>query len=120
MRNNTNTTFYNLCLNENSDKYDMMWYAAIPRGSILEWIDTFLGDPLTSDDLTLGKWNNSIRMLRSITPEFRRRIVIKAFGINDPDTNTILINAPQQHTDFSDPDLRFWNPEFWQVTSITK
>ena len=120
MRNNTNTTFYNLCLNENSDKYDMMWYAAIPRGSILEWIDTFLGDPLTSDDLTLGKWNNSIRMLRSITPEFRRRIVIKAFGINDPETNTILINAPQQHTDFSDPDLRFWNPDFWQVTPIPK
>jgi len=116
----TNTTFYNLCIHENADKYEMMWYAGLPRGSILEWVDTFLGDPLTSDDLTLGKWNNSIKMLHSVSPEFRRHIVIKAFGIKDPETNTININKPQQHTDFSDPELRFWDPSFWQITPITK
>jgi len=120
MENHTNSTFYNLCLHENADKYDMMWYAALPRGSILEWIDTFLGDILTSDDLTLGKWNNSISMLNSITPKFRRHIVIKAFGINDPETNTILLDEPQQHTDFSNPRLQFWKPSFWQVIPITK
>ena len=120
MLNHTNTTFYNLCLHENADKYSMMWYAGIPRGSILEWIDTFLGDPLTSDDLTLGKWSNSLRVLRSINPEFRKHIVIKAFGINDPETNTILIDEPETHTDFSNPKLRFWEPSFWQVTPLTK
>ena len=120
MSNHTNTTFYNLCLHSNADKYDMMWFAVLPRGSILEWIDTFLGDPLTSDDLTLGKWNNSLRVLYSISPEFRKHIVIKSFGINDPQTNIILIDEPQQHTDFSDPKLRFWEPSFWQVKPLTQ
>jgi pimeloyl-ACP methyl ester carboxylesterase len=118
MLNHTNTTFYNLCLHENADKYSTMWYAGIPRGSILEWIDTFLGDPLTSDDLTLGKWSNSLRVLHSINPEFRRHTVIKSFGINDPETNTILIDQPETHTDFSDPKLRFWEPSFWQVKPL--
>ena len=111
----TNFTFYNLCINENADRYDMMWFAVLPRGSILEWIDTFLGDPLTYDDLTLGKWSNSLRVLQSINPKFRKQVVIKAFGINDPETNTIILDEPQQHTDFSDPNLRFWLPSFWQI-----
>ena len=93
----------------------MMWFAVLPRGSILEWIDTFLGDPLTYDDLTLGKWSNSLRVLQSINPKFRKQVVIKAFGINDPETNTIILDEPQQHTDFSDPNLRFWLPSFWQI-----
>ena len=115
MRANTNTIFYNLCLHENADKHEMMWWAVLPRGSILEWIDTFLGDPLVLTDLTLGKWNNAIRTLPQITPKVRPRIVIKAFGINDPKTNKILIDIPAIHTDFSDPKLRFWNPDFWKI-----
>ncbi len=115
MRANTNTIFYNLCLHENADKHEMMWWAVLPRGSILEWIDTFLGDPLVLNDLTLGKWNNAIRTLPQITPKARSRIVIKAFGIDDPETNKILIDLPATHTDFSDPKLRFWNPDFWKI-----
>ena len=115
MRANTNTVFYNLCLHENADKHEMMWWAVLPRGSILEWIDTFLGDPLVLTDLTLGKWSNAIRTLPQITPKLRPRIVIKAFGIDDPETNKILLNLPKTHTDFSDPKLHFWNPEFWKI-----
>jgi len=115
MRANTNTVFYNLCLHENADKYEMMWWAVLPKGSILEWIDSFLGDPLVLRDLTLGKWNNAIRTLPNVVPELRQRIVIKAFGIDDPESNKILLGYPTAHTDFSDPRLRFWNPDFWQI-----
>jgi len=116
----TNFTFYNLCIHENADRYDMMWFAALPRGSILEWIDSFLGDPLTYDDRTLGKWSNSLRVLQSIEPKFRSKVVIKAFGLYDPKTNNIILDEPQQHTDFSDPRLQFWNPAFWQVKTLIK
>ncbi|RLD12031.1 MAG: hypothetical protein DRI44_02100 [Chlamydiae bacterium] len=120
MKKNPNTVFYNLCLHENADKYEMMWWAILPRGSILEWIDTFLGSPLVLTDLTLGKWNNAIRSLPMVSPELRPRMVIKAFGINDPETNTILLEIPDAHTDFSNPKLRFWQPAFWQIKTMTK
>jgi len=115
MHANTNTIFYNLCLHENADRYEMMWWAVLPRGSILEWIDSFLGNPLVLTDLTLGKWSNAIRSLPQISPELRPRIVIKAFGIEDPESNKILLEIPTTHTDFSNSRLRFWNPEFWQI-----
>ena len=112
---NTNCTFYNLCLHQNADANDMMWWVFLPRGSILEWIDTFLGDPLILTDLTLGKWENSIRSLPRLSEEFRSRVVIKAFGIDDPATNKIMLDKPEQHTDFGDPALRFWEPKFWSI-----
>lgn len=120
-----NCTFYNLCLHEHADQNEYMWLMFLPRGSILEWIDSFLSDPLALDDLTIGKWNNALRTLPTIKGPLRHQVVIKAFGINDPVFNRLNGSSPEKHTDFSNPALRFWEPSFWrlpteQPTSNTK
>ena len=107
--------FYNLTLHQFADQREYMWLAFLPRGSILEWIDTFLSDPITLDDLQLGKWKNAIRTVPCMANDLRPQIVVKAFGINDPRFNTLDPHMPETHTDFSDPRLRFWERAFWEI-----
>ena len=115
LRNHRDCTFYNLCLHQHADEREYMWLAFLPRGSILEWIDAFLSDPLTVNDLQLGKWKNAVRTLPTMSEDVRPQIVIKAFGINDPVYNTHDLQQPEKHTDFSNADLRFWEHAFWTI-----
>jgi len=108
-------TFYNLCLHEHADQTEYMWLMILPRGSILEWIDSFLADPITMNDLTIGKWKNAIRTLPSLTEQMRCQVVIKAFGVDDPVFNLLGGRMPEKHTDFSNPALRFWERQFWEL-----
>ncbi|NLF39790.1 hypothetical protein GX586_10115, partial [bacterium] len=118
LRTHTNCTFYNLCLHQHADAKEYMWFMILPSGSILEWVDTFLSDPLTAEDLTVGKWKNAIRSLPSLEPGLRKRIVIKAFGIDDPIFNKPFAGMPEAHTDFSSPALRFWERSFWNLPPV--
>jgi len=115
LRRHPTCTFYNLCLHQHADEAEYMWLMFLPRGSILEWIDAFLSDPLTLNDLQAGKWKNAVRTLPTLNPELRGQIVIKAFGVEDPEFNTHDLHKPQKHTDFSHPSLRFWEQSFWSL-----
>ena len=97
------------------DANQMMAFGLLPRGSVLRWIDLYFTDPLTSNDHCLGIWYNAIYSMPRLLGTVQKQCVIKVFGIHDPATNTIDINMPQDHTDFSNPKLRFWEPEFWQL-----
>ncbi|MFA7185256.1 MAG: hypothetical protein WC082_10200 [Victivallales bacterium] len=108
------STFYNLCIQPNLDSLAMMAGGLLPRGSVLTWIDLYFTNPLTSNDHCLGIWYNAMYCMPRLMGEVQNQCVIKAFGVKDPITNTIDINMPQDHTDFSDTKLRFWEPEFWQ------
>lgn len=115
LKNNPGSTFYNLCIHPHRDDQDMMIYGCLPRGSVLQWIDLYLSDPVNSDDLTVGQWDNAVLHLPRMMREVQSQIVVKAFGLKDPVTNTIFLDMPEQHTDFSNPAMRFWEPEFWQI-----
>ncbi|MFA7232262.1 MAG: hypothetical protein WC071_13405, partial [Victivallaceae bacterium] len=109
------STFYNLCIHPRRDTQDMMIYGCLPRGSVLEWIDLYLSDPVSADELTLGQWDNAVFMLPRLMDTVQSQVVVKAFGLRDPVTNTIVLDMPEQHTDFGEPVLRFWEPEFWKI-----
>lgn len=115
LENNPKSTFYNLCIHPHRDTQDMMIYGCLPRGSVLEWIDLYLSDPVSDDDLTLGQWDNAVFMLPRLMNTVQSQIVVKAFGLKDPVTNTIVLDMPGQHTDFGEPVLRFWEPVFWEI-----
>ncbi|MFA6101813.1 MAG: alpha/beta hydrolase [Victivallaceae bacterium] len=112
---NPKSTFYNLCIHPHRDTQDMMVYGCLPRGSVLEWIDLYLSDPVSADDLTLGQWDNAVFLMPRLMDSVQSQIVVKAFGLRDPATNTIVLDMPGQHTDFGEPVLRFWEPAFWEI-----
>jgi len=109
------STFYNLCIHPNMDANQMMAYGLLARGSVLRWIDLYFTDPLTSSDHCLGIWYNAIYSMPRLLGKVQKQCVIKVFGIHDPLTNTIDIDMPKKHTDFSNPKLRFWEPKFWNI-----
>lgn len=57
-RNKGCTRFYNLMLHPWNDANEASARGAAPRGSLLEYIDQYLGRPRTVDDRTVGKWTN--------------------------------------------------------------
>jgi len=114
------STFYNLCLHPSIDTNDMMNYCVVPRGSVLEWIDLYFSDPVSRDDHTVGQWNKAMECLPRRMGPVQSQVVNKAFGVRDPITNTRMLNLPEQHTDFSDPNIRFWEPDFWQIPPGSK
>lgn len=109
------TKFYNLMLHEKAEAQDN-WILPIPiveqlmidpgpRGSLLVWIDGFLGNPLTTVDRTLGRYTNLMATIHNTPTSIRGRIFLKVFPIG-------VDNQPQKHGDFSDP-FRFWRSLCW-------
>ncbi len=110
--------FYNLCLHPRIDWFDMMDYMVLPCGSVLMWVNEFLTEPLSKEDLTVGVWGASIIILPRMLAGIEKQVTLKAFGIDDPVTNVGEEMLPRQHTDFNNPKTRFWREEFWQVPTI--
>ncbi len=109
------TRMYNLCLHPTAEVTEAEVYDLPPRGSLLVWIDEFLGEPRTPLDRTLGRWDNILPATYIIPPKLRDRIFIKAFAMTangartEPETQS---PAPQVHGDFS--WAAYWDPAFWQ------
>jgi hypothetical protein len=112
------TQMFNLCLHPTSEVTEAEVDDLPPRGSLLVWIDEFLGEPRTPLDRTLGRWDNILPATYIIPPELRDRVFIKAFTMtangaqSDPETHE---PAPQKHGDFTwDP---YWEQKFWKPAS---
>lgn len=102
---NPRATFYSLSLNPYRDINEAHLYDAIPRGSLLIWIDQTLGDINSFQDRTAGYWFNMIRSANQVfaDPDVRKRVHLTQFGIRD--------GSPQLHGDFG--KCPFWREEFW-------
>jgi hypothetical protein len=111
----TNTKFYNLMLHEKAEAQDN-WVPSIPfieqlmidpgpRGSLLIWIDGFLGNPLTTLDRTLGRYTNLMATVHNTPEAIRGKIFLKVFP-------AAAEGQPQKHGDFSEP-FRFWRSRCW-------
>lgn len=102
--------FYNLSLHPTAELIDAEYDDIPPRGSLLCWIDDFLGSPQTPLDRTLGRWVNLVDVPYVIPPDLRGRVGIKAFALERPNTPPNPWE-PQKHGDFSSSP--FWDQNFW-------
>jgi hypothetical protein len=96
--------FHLLTLHPQAELDELNTLGVVPRGSLLEWIDTFFTRPTGPLERRLGKWINVMQGL----DVFRRiadRMTIKAFGVDGGSSK------PQQHGDFN--QCPFWKREFW-------
>jgi pimeloyl-ACP methyl ester carboxylesterase len=107
-RNGSSCQFYNLCLHPAAETNERAAWNTVPRGSLLDWVDRYAAEPETPLDLTMGKWNNVMRALRtlsSLDEGVLARIHVTGFPYTD--------GAPVEHGDFNDAERRFWRPAFW-------
>ena len=80
----------------------------------------FLSHPITPSDHAVGEWLTAAENLPKLTRGVQKQVVIKGFGVGDPRTNDIILNMPEQHTDFSNPELLFWEKRFWEIPEADK
>ena len=104
MEKHKDSHFYNLSLHPHRDIDEKSYFDFIPRGSLLIWIDDFLGEVNSFQDRTAGFWFNIIRSAEIIFPiDIRDRVHLTKYGIKDC--------SPQEHGDFN--NFNFWNEDFW-------
>lgn len=109
---NRDTKFYNLSLHPHLDISENYFYDFLPRGSLLLWIDEFLGNVNSFQDRTAGYWNNIVRGADQAFPsKVRAQVYLTRFGINEK-------YSPQKHGAFDECD--FWRKEFWEGKSQPK
>jgi hypothetical protein len=110
------TQFYNLMLHPLAELRERnRAYDTPPRGSLLVWLDTFLTDPQTPLDRTMGRWDNIIPATEVIPQSVRGRVTLKAFALapyNDPTPPPGQPDyGPQEHGQFR--GRPYWCKEFW-------
>jgi hypothetical protein len=55
LRTNPSTNYYILTLHPENDAKEENFYHTLPRGSLLEWIDSFITESKSELDYTLGR-----------------------------------------------------------------
>jgi len=108
--------FYNLMLHPLADLRERSrGYDLPPRGSLLVWLDSFLTDPQTPLDRTLGRWDNIISATELIPQSVRGQVTLKAFALapyNDPTPPSGQPDyGPQEHGQFR--GRPYWCKAFW-------
>jgi pimeloyl-ACP methyl ester carboxylesterase len=107
--------FYNLMLHRNSEIKEDNFYDISPRGSLLVWIDSFLSNPMTHRDRTLGRFDNFMITAHSIPEKIRRKVHIVSFrGRSKPQDYSI--KDPQKHGEFT-TKFKFWLEQCWKGNS---
>lgn len=114
LKNHSDSQFFDLTLHPSAETLEAEAYELIPRGSLLCWIDDFLGAPQTPLDRTLGRWDNILQVPYVFPQSLRGRVAIKAFALDRPNSKTSSppIWQPQIHGDFTQSP--FWDRCFWQ------
>jgi pimeloyl-ACP methyl ester carboxylesterase len=100
-----NTQFYGLSLHPRAEDRDRSVWEWVPRGSLLIWIDEFLGHPESFTDRTLGHFENALLASRLFPPRLQKRIHLTALSTG-PGANEL-----DEHGQFS--SMAFWKPELY-------
>jgi pimeloyl-ACP methyl ester carboxylesterase len=132
------TRFYNLCLNEDGERQEKNpgTLDITPRGSLLVWIDTFLDNPASENDRTMGYFQNCVLATDDLPRDILARVSIKSFGrerllSRNPDVTYTdpaeaaqhlkWVAEPMKHGDMSRfrtpaktdvPNFAFWEPRY--------
>ena len=110
------TQFYNLMLHPLADLRERRrGFDLPPRGSLLVWLDSFLADPQTPLDRTMGRWDNIISATELIPSNIRGQVTLKAFALAPYDDPTpppgMADYGPQEHGQFR--GRPYWCKAFW-------
>jgi hypothetical protein len=85
----------------------------LPYGSLLEWIDTYLANPETVEDMMLGKYDNAVLTASLLPSDVRDRVHIKAFGYQSGTGCGRKRDLPFKHGQFNEAEVPFWRFGFW-------
>ena len=116
LRDHKDVHIYHLTLNreaEVTERWTSLGFGIFDwplRGSLLMWIDTFLSQPATRYDQTVGRYTNLLRVIHDTPKRLWRQIHIKSFSY-DPGSD----DEPQKHGGFD--AHAFWEQEFWEPNS---
>jgi pimeloyl-ACP methyl ester carboxylesterase len=101
------TRFYHLTLHRLAEVRERQWMDAVPRGSLLQWLDAFINRPIHERQLTAGRALNIVPTLLDLPEGVVDRVHIKEFDYGEK-----LPCHPQQHGEFN--DMLFWRRAFWE------
>jgi hypothetical protein len=101
------TRFYHLTLHRLAEVRERQWMDALPRGSLLQWLDAFINRPIHERQLTAGRALNIVPTLLDLPEGVVDRVHIKEFDYGEK-----LPCDPQMHGEFN--DMLFWRRAFWE------
>ncbi len=106
------THFYNLCLHPIREQSEYHFWDFSPRGSLLEWIDSYFTTPLIATDRTFGKWENLLTGTHLFPTEIGSRVHLRSFDVLPIREWGMKRDAvPQFHGDFTRGE--FWKSDYW-------
>jgi pimeloyl-ACP methyl ester carboxylesterase len=106
------TQFHNFTLHPIEERSEIQ-YGMLdlpPRGTLLEWLDHFLADPITLMDRTVGRYDNFLKAVHDTPSELRHRIHFRSFNAG---RDVEKVN-PQTHHDAGER-FRYWESTCWGV-----
>jgi hypothetical protein len=106
------TQFYALCLHPRAEDRDISFYEIVPRGSLLVWIDEFLGHPQSFTDRRLGHFENAMLASRLFPPRLQKRLQFTALSTGP------AAQEYDEHGQFS--NLIYWNRDSYTLTGDIK
>ncbi len=126
--------FYNLMLHPKAETLEQYVNGLVPEGSLLEWIDEFLGDSRTVGHKTVGKWRN-VREAKHLFPDVaQKRTVFRVYSANnrpqdlDPSNECLYFTDDHEALDHGFDDkgrcypimhgefenFAYWRRDFWR------
>ena len=107
-----NVPFYSLSLHPRAEDRERPFgenlvSELVPRGSLLIWIDEFLGHPQSFPDRTFGHFENALLASRMFPPRLQRQVHLTALSVGPGEPRL------QHHGDFG--GVRFWEPAFYKA-----
>lgn len=106
-RDHAKTQFYGICLHPRAEDRDISFGEFVPRGSLLIWIDEFLGHPQSFADRRFGHFENALLASRMFPPRLQNRIHLTALSAG-PGQDRL-----DDHGKFSKG--MFWKPAFYKL-----
>lgn len=103
---NSQTQFHLMTLHPVAEADEINLYDAVPRGSLLEWIDHYYTNPATHTERVFGKWSNAVPAL-NLFAEVRDQVHFKAFSVEPG-------SVPVAHGQFH--SIPFWRSEAYSTT----
>ncbi|HTB34220.1 MAG TPA: hypothetical protein VK842_05120 [bacterium] len=104
--------FYNLTLNENVEEREEDGFGFLPRGSLLVWIDDYLGSPNDRLDRCAGRLSDFADALWQTPAKLARQVHLKSFPGLHAGAKRDRTQMPQTHDGFR--WLRFWEEHFYK------
>lgn len=97
--------FHYLALHPLAEADERNFFDLVPRGSLLEWIDTYYTTPANQPERVFGKWSNAMGSIE-LFAGVAEQVEFKAFDV-------VGHSVPQKHGELG--RIPFWRPEAYET-----